>query len=106
MDSDKIEKHSTLPVDYSAEKDYDKPKHFSEQSTARWPSEVPLQAYKPETSKTDYIENIESRQSSNVEYPKPVPLTRCQKTVKHFKRYWICYVLLNIVGLAIGLPIL
>jgi hypothetical protein len=109
MDSDKIEKQPTLPVVDYPEKtyDYDKPpKHFSEQSTAGWPSEIPPDAYKPEATRTDHIENIETRHSSNVEYPPVVPLTRRQKTTRHFKRYWICYVLLGIIGLAIALPIL
>jgi hypothetical protein len=110
MDYDKIEKQPTLPTVAFTEKDFDydkPPKHFSEQSTARWPSELPPEAYKPEASRTDYIENIEARrQSSNVEYPKAVPLTRRQKYTKHLKRYWICYILLGIIALAIGLPIL
>jgi hypothetical protein len=134
MDGDKIEKQPTLPgAHYVPEKDYDYDdalKHFSQQSTAKWPSDIPPDAYRPDAYKpdaykpdaykpdvyrpdayqpdatrTDHIENIETRHDSNVEYPAVVPLTRRQKTSKHLKRYWICYVLLGIVGLAVGLPI-
>ncbi|KIW02270.1 uncharacterized protein PV09_06420 [Verruconis gallopava] len=107
MDYDKIEKQPSLPVVDLSEKDYgyEKPKHFSQHVAAGWPNELPPDTYKPETSRTDHIEDVNTRQSSIVEYPPEVPLTRKQKTVKHLRRYWICYVLLGIVALAVGLPI-
>jgi hypothetical protein len=112
MDYDKIEKQPTLPVVDFSEKPHgydDKSKHFSEVPNARWPSELPPDAYKqPDQTRTDYIEDVATREVSNVEYEeeKEVPLTRRQKTARHFKRYWICYVLAGIVGLAIALPVL
>lgn len=117
MDHDKIEKQPTLPVVDFSEKTYgydDKPKHFSESTTARWPSELPPDTYKPGATRTDHIEDVATREVTNVDYApydepeeeKVVPLNRRQKAVKHFKRFWICYVLAGIVGLAIALPIL
>jgi hypothetical protein len=111
MDYDKIEKQPTLPVVDFSEKSYghdDKSKHFSEVPTARWPSELPPDAYKADNGRTDYIEDVATREVSNVEYEeeKVVPLTRRQKTARHFKRYWLCYVIAAIVGLAIALPVL
>ena len=111
MDYDKIEKQPTLPVVDFSEKNYDyddKPKHFSEAPTARWPNELPPDACKPDVTRTDHIEDVATREVSNVEYEeeKQVPLTRRQKTARHFKRYWICYVIAGIVGLAIALPVL
>lgn len=117
MDHDKIEKQPALPVVDFSEKNYDyddKSKHFSEAPTARWPSELPPDAYKPGASRTEYVEDVANRQVSNVDYApyeevedeKVVPLNRKQKIGRHFKRFWICYVLAGIVALAAGLPIL
>jgi hypothetical protein len=121
MEHDKIEKQPTLPVVDFSEKPYgyeDKSQHYSDPSAARWPSELPPDAYKPGVTRTDYIENVATREpTTNVEYmpydepedreyEKVVPLNRRQKTMRHFKRFWICYVLAGVVALAAGLPIL
>jgi hypothetical protein len=81
---------------------------FAEQSTLAPITSVPPQygneheAMREEAIRSEHIEDVDK---SNLVDPS-TRNTRGQRLKRHCMRYWICYVLLNIILLAILLPVL
>jgi hypothetical protein len=74
---------------------------FSEQTLKPTASVPPEYGKEHEAARTDHIEHVES----NLVDPK-TRNTKRQRIRRHCLRYWICYLLANIILLAILLPIL
>ncbi|KIV99028.1 uncharacterized protein PV09_09254 [Verruconis gallopava] len=83
---------------------------FSEQILKNATSVPPVYGKEDEASRANHIENVDevvvAADETNVADHKATKETRKQRIRRHCMRYWICYLIGNIILLAIMLPIL